>query len=412
MRKPQSDADDPPETAARPPRPRRHPDQQDFMIFLGSPDTEMRAIMDLCEQMQLAHATGQYQGYRAKGRNAFNADDFRLANGSPFPPERWNYAICVESHPQDMAIYASKRDPSTIPQMFRIDHHFPEDPGYGGDPAEYMRHASVGQFLDTMARLGIEPPFSERKHPWSEPTHSLLPGVQQLTDPQTGESEWSLVIARDHFPPRVLEIPQSIQNIAAADHCLRDAYQGNCPGVDPKSIMDMRVQRKAAERGEPPEAITRRIDKSIELLQRLSKESRKGFVGLPVPPSELPEAAAWTGVDVLYQSVDRDSQKPKTFYHASNAEKLQAWQARMQNLGWHTYGDPNRGFIGAAWDDPQRPPTRIANPDDPGNPKRSIPHRAETSALPSGPKTAGEPQEASASSDEVSTSQDSTPRPG
>ena len=71
----------------------------------------------------------------------------------------------------------------------RIDHHRRGDPGYGMDAKHYLKASSLGQLL-TM--LEVEPTQSDRV-------------------------------------------------LAAMDHCFEDALSGDCPGVSPEEVLDMKV---------------------------------------------------------------------------------------------------------------------------------------------------------------------------
>jgi len=70
-----------------------------------------------------------------------------------------------------------------------VDHHNPGDPGYGRSPLEYFESSSIGQM------------------------HQLIG----------------------------LKATERSKLIAAADHCLRLAYESQCPGIDRDTLRDFRL---------------------------------------------------------------------------------------------------------------------------------------------------------------------------
>lgn len=75
-------------------------------------------------------------------------------------------------------------------KVIRIDHHRPGDPGYNCGASDYLNGSSLGQALRI---LGVSPTTKQKY-------------------------------------------------IAAADHCLRSAYQGLCKDIDPDEMLAFRLQ--------------------------------------------------------------------------------------------------------------------------------------------------------------------------
>src|SRR5690606_8735347 len=96
-----------------------------------------------------------------------------------------------------------------------IDHHNEGDPGFGLPPEQYMKGSSLGQLL---AFLELEPTAEQRV-------------------------------------------------IAAADHCLRHAYECLCPGVDPADLAAWRERSRAEARGITVEDMRARIEAAMQALQ-------------------------------------------------------------------------------------------------------------------------------------------------
>ena len=175
------------------------------------------------------------------------------------------------------------------------DHHNEGDPGFGMPPARYMEGSSLGQVLRL---LGIEP------------THE------------------------QHI-------------IAAADHCLRHAYAGMCPGVTPEELADWRERSRAALREITVEEIRSRIDNAIEVLKnapriRIADEEVAWFPVTVERPEEIPEASARTGIPFCY--VKKEPSGAKAGIMSAAPRTIRSW---MRECGLkNVYGDPARGFAG------------------------------------------------------------------
>jgi hypothetical protein len=176
------------------------------------------------------------------------------------------------------------------------DHHNEGDPGFGMPPERYMEGSSLGQVLKL---LGLTP------------THE-----QQI--------------------------------IAAADHCLRHAYAGRCPGVTPKELADWRERSRAALREISVEELRGRIDAAIEALKkapriRIADEDVAFFSAADEKPEEMSEASARTGIPFCYVKYEVNGiNKSKIMSAAPRTIKTWMRECKLKDV----YGDPERGFAG------------------------------------------------------------------
>jgi len=152
---------------------RAHMLDKDFVFVLGAQDPEMREIAHVLRMTKRGYVHAAKERMRVSSRTAYDADGVvKLVRGG-----RATGAVLP---PRDPAVFVECTVRGHVP-LLRVDHHHPGDPGYPMPPQRYVEGASIGQ---TLALLEMEP----------TPTQRLL---------------------------------------AAADHCLTAAYQGQCPQVDP-----------------------------------------------------------------------------------------------------------------------------------------------------------------------------------
>lgn len=194
----------------------------------------------------------------------------------------------------------------------RVDHHFPGDPGYGLSPEKYWSASSIGQVIGILNRLGI----------------AVNPTREQ-------------------------------RYIAAADHCLRAAYDGKCPGIDPHSLVSMRISGKAKMLGENEDDFALQVRIAMRMLDRLKERSivlggesvidltdgvlvciRCGSIRTVTSESlvdefcshhewahfstvrKLKEASAISGLAVMISSKDRDTQAEKINIYSSDGRAV------------------------------------------------------------------------------------------
>ena len=175
------------------------------------------------------------------------------------------------------------------------DHHNPGDPGFGMPPERFLEGSSLGQVLKL---LGIEPSEEQKI-------------------------------------------------IAAADHCLRHAYNGDCPGIDPEKLAEWRERSRASLRGITVLEIQARIEKAKEVLRtarriRVAGEEVAFFPANEIMPEEVPEASARLGIPFCY--VRNEGQRGKAGIMSGGPRLISTW---MKECGLSdVYGDPARGFAG------------------------------------------------------------------
>lgn len=174
-----------------------------------------------------------------------------------------------------------------------IDHHHEGDPGYGLCPAKYMEGSSLGQFLKL---LGMEPTPRQRV-------------------------------------------------IAAADHCLKSAYQGECPGVPVEDLARFRVESRARARGIPESRLLSEIEEAKSLLTNPPDTvnlAGERVVFLHEPKAEISEASARLGIPYIYFREEHGV--VKSGIRSAAPAVVQEW---MDKCGLcRIYGDPQRGFAG------------------------------------------------------------------
>lgn len=176
------------------------------------------------------------------------------------------------------------------------DHHFPGDPGYGRNPAEYWEASSLGQVYELL-------------------------GAEVVT-------RWRLRL------------------VAAADHCLGAAYRGECPGVEVEALAYWRAASRAAFQRRSVDAVLADVEAARMRLQTASKRM-VGFELVAdlgsVSPPEAPEAACRYGIPFTAMLLERDG-RCKVVLQAAAPATVREW---MQTCGLvDLYGDPERGFAG------------------------------------------------------------------
>lgn len=138
-----------------------------------------------------------------------------------------------------------------------VDHHQPGDPGFGGPPEKFWESSSLGQV-------------------WGR-------------------------VRPDDMPPEGLLI------IAAADHCPHAAYTGDCPGIDPGSVIAFSAEQVAIGTGKPLKEILQGVYRYIHKFRRFQPEETHGATlytreGPALTEQEwllFREAALWHGVAVV-----------------------------------------------------------------------------------------------------------------
>ena len=291
--------------------------------FLGAPDPEMSAIEVLLKECGEKVEYATINGQRVKPHEAYKTDNIR---GS-----------LTESTYLVECSYILSQSPNTTPPYFhivKIDHHNHSDFGYGRPPEDYMAASSIGQVISVLALLSILPDW--------DIGHSDEPGFP---------GEWD----NSEEPPEIFSnnlwrnIPKEFVFIAAADHCLGAAYQGQCPGVDADELMQWRVESRAKFQKRAPDLIladiaaARKALRSAPHLELVHNISVRDMRGVFVP--ELPEAAAREGECFVAQLEQGDI--TKIVCQSGSPEQISAFmQWAHDNNIKNIYGDPMRGFAG------------------------------------------------------------------
>jgi hypothetical protein len=178
-----------------------------------------------------------------------------------------------------------------------IDHHHPGDPGYDKPPEHFMDGSSLGQVLRA---LEME----------ATPTQRLL---------------------------------------AAGDHCLTAAYQGRCPGIDPKELLFLRASWKARVSGRSFGEVMHGILEAAKAV-RLQYDSEYGeslFLDPTAVSQDLAEGAAYEGVPVRYRQFFIPGGDLKEMLKGAAPEHIERFMTEHERAGRHVYGNPHRGYAGA-----------------------------------------------------------------
>lgn len=252
--------------------------QKPLFFVLGSRDHEMREIERVCQEEGLPYAYAHQGGSVVKSSNAYAATGI----GSVSIPSG-AHVVCVECAVMGLTAHDI------------IDHHNPNDPGYGKPPAQFYEGSSLGQFL-TM--IGREPTTRQRI-------------------------------------------------IAAADHCLSAAYRGECPGIAIADLLEFRETTRAEARGMTREALQAQIHQATNQLQGAPQVMIAGasvaWFDRNNTPREIAEASA--RLSQPYVSItERDDGRIKAVLQSAPAKAVRAWLSLGALVG--TYGDPQRGFAG------------------------------------------------------------------
>lgn len=264
---------------------------QDVLFVLGAADPEMKAIERLLAGQGMATVDAKVAGKRVYPANAYKAE---------CPDE----AQTILAH--GGSVYLVECIDAAPVGAIRIDHHKPGHPGYGRPAAEYWDASSLGQTVRALREaLG-----------------------------------------------RTVEVTAEMRMIAAADHCLGAAYQGDCPGVDPDALMRWHVAARAAYEGRDGDALMRDVESARAALRAAPRvELAPGLLAADMrerPVAELLMAAAREGQCCVSAVRARDG-RVKIGCLVGSRDQVDAFMhtwAKAQGLV-EVYGDAVRGFAGA-----------------------------------------------------------------
>lgn len=256
------------------------------LFILGALDPEMREIERVLALHGYPVAWAAAGGQRCSSATAYDAD-------SALHIERGRRQAQLILPRQPVAFVEC--EVGHIVPALRIDHHNPGDAGFDCGPQDYLHGASLGQLLSL---LNLEP----------DPTQRLL---------------------------------------AAADHCLTAAYQGECPGVDPDELLFMRASWQAKMSYRPLGVVMASILDAAKLV-RERYDAQAGaalFLDPTLMVPDLPEGAARAGMPVRYRSLEPGG-VVKEMLKGASPDAISSFMKEHQMLGRRVYGNPYRGYAG------------------------------------------------------------------
>lgn len=263
---------------------------KDTSFVLGAQDPEMREIERVLRDDRRPRLHAARHGRRCTPMTAYQADGVVVLGPDGIARPR-------VLPPKAPAVYVEcsllERPPTA-----RVDHHHPGDPGFTAGPHEYLRGSSLGQVLALLER---------------EPTDT-----QRL--------------------------------LAAGDHCLSAAYQGECPGVDPDDLLFLRASWQAKISGRTLSDVIEGILEAAKRVRqhRDSESGESRFLDPTAIPRDLPEGSAYAGVPVRYRALLPDGMV-KEMFKGGTAAAVEAFMNEHRRAGRSVYGNPYRGYAGAYW---------------------------------------------------------------
>jgi hypothetical protein len=261
---------------------------KEAVFVLGAQDPEMREIARVLKQLARAFHHAAKAAQPVTTRNAYEADSVvNLTRAGRF--EAASLLPLVPGVFVECTL--CDREP-----VLRIDHHHPGDPGYSKPPEEYLEGSSLGQALRLL---------------------EIEPGVTQRL-------------------------------LAAADHCLCAAYQGRCPGIDPKELLLMRASWRARASGRTLTDVVEGIMQAAKQVRRLydSEHGESVFLDPSVIPADLAEGAAYAGHPIRYREFFRNGDL-KEMLKGGSPGHIERFMAMHREQGREVYGNPHRGYAGA-----------------------------------------------------------------
>ena len=265
-------------------------------VVLGAFDPEM----DMIEQV--AWGAGFKTLHAAVGGRAVTYGDANRADGvvSGLVPTRGRLILVECRLPTPPRL-----------EILVCDHHRPGDPGYGQPPAKFLEASSLGQFLSI-----VHGPLARQGDAW-------YAGEVRVTDEQ------------------VL--------VAAADHCLRSAYAGACPTVDPHELMRYRLRTKARKLMISQNTLAADIAETAKRLYSLPEidfgdAGTVRWADYAIP--HLPEASAISGIPVASVLTGTKTRKNNKVVFFGTPDQVRVFRARMKDFLVRPYGDPERGMAG------------------------------------------------------------------
>jgi hypothetical protein len=262
--------------------------ERDAIFVLGAQDPEMREIARVLRKHGQPFFHAAKDGWLVSTRTAYDADGVMKLSRSG----RSGEGILL---PRDPAVFVECTVDGREP-LLRVDHHNPGDPGYDQPPGRYLEGASIGQTLALLER---------------EPTET-----QRL--------------------------------LAAADHCLTAAYQGECPGIDPDELLFMRASWRAKAWDRTLGDVVDGIMDSAKAVRRHfdSERGESVFLDPTGIPQDLAEGAAYAGHPIRYRQFFPNGDL-KEMLKGGSPGHIERFMEEHRRAGREVYGNPHRGYAGA-----------------------------------------------------------------
>jgi hypothetical protein len=263
---------------------------KDWIFVLGAQDPEMREIEKTLTSAGFTALHAARRGQRCSAQTAYSADGVVRVGPDGVPR-----AAVLPPKAPSVFVECTVDDRTPV---LRVDHHNPGDPGYEMPAGRYLEGSSLGQVLTLLER---------------EPTET-----QRL--------------------------------LAAGDHCLTAAYQGECPGVDPGELLFLRASWQAKMSGRTLTDVVEGILDAAKRVKRLydSEFGESRFFDPTQIPRDLAEGAAYAGMPVRYRALLPDGVLKEMIKGAEPAH-IARFMAEHEEAGRTTYGNPYRGYAGAYW---------------------------------------------------------------
>jgi hypothetical protein len=282
-----------------------------YLFILGAKDPEMQEIEDILQKNFTPRGYALCNGAQVRPDTAYKATHVLVNAGELHEctmtlPELMAASTCLgETIVSVECGFVNIDEHSKFTIKNKIDHHNPGDKGYGRPPEEYWECSSLGQVMEML--------YGQRLCGFC---HTYRPYKQQRI-------------------------------IAAADHCLEQAYRGNCPQVVPSELFKWRLESRAKFQKRPVESVMADVRAAMSIIEE-EKELEPGLVDLRGRQiAELPEAAAYMGVAVLAGPFQMPDGRLKYNLLSCTEEQGNKFLNKFYIPELDTvYGDPCRGIVG------------------------------------------------------------------
>jgi hypothetical protein len=257
-------------------------------FVLGAQDPEMREIQKALSRCGKRFVHAAKNGQRVSPRTAYEANGVVMqSRGNVLTPK-----VLV---PQQPAVFVECTVLGHEP-VRRVDHHHPGDPGFEKSPEHFIQGSSLGQVLQLLER---------------EPNET-----QRL--------------------------------LAAADHCLTAAYQGECPGIDVNELFFLRASWRAKMSGRSLGDVMEGVIHAAKQVRRKfdSEYGESVFLDPTEIPPDLAEGAAYAGKPVRYREFSREGEL-KEMIKGARPDHIARFMEAHREAGRPVYGNPYRGYAGA-----------------------------------------------------------------